>query len=585
MNKKHLSLFILFVMCAAALACACAAAEGVAPAPGEESVHAVEVIEAPRELGINSEGDQVKTLQKKLYQLGFFTQAIDGVYGDNTRAAVKELEEYRRSIEQRDIDAYTPEPTPANTPEPTFEGVTAVETPEPSPTPKPTPAPTPETVVDGVCDLALQDILYGDVDEWYLRDVSQGTQGIAAKRIQRRLATLNYLNDGADGIFGVNSVTALKAFQERNGLPVTGIADRQTQNLMFGENPVTAKKPVYNQLVKGMSGDIVKAVQTQLITLGFMNGSASGYYDQATVNGVMALEKYLYLLDNSLYTSGDMGVYDTLVAAPDGALNDAASLAENGDIGGDPELNPYEVTPETESLADQHGFVATGVMSDALIRRLLEDGIQIYTDTVREGDRGDNVQRVQRRLASLDYLTASGADGIFGKGTRSAVVSFQKRNHIEATGLCDQATQYILFTADAVRSIKPYMIKVSIADQRVYVYVPDENDNYTVLVQKFVCSTGTKAHPTPKGTFKNTGRGAEWHYFTKFDCWARYAWYVDGDIMIHSVLYSKQDVNTLRSGSVSALGSRASHGCIRLAVEDARWIWEHCSSGTTVVVY
>jgi hypothetical protein len=33
------------------------------------------------------------------------------------------------------------------------------------------------------------------------------------------------------------------------------------------------------------------------------------------------------------------------------------------------------------------------------------------------------------------------------------------------------------------------------------------------------------------------------------------------------------------------LGTAASHGCIRLTVEDAKWIYNNCSSGTTVIIY
>ena len=101
----------------------------------------------------------------------------------------------------------------------------------------------------------------------------------------------------------------------------------------------------------------------------------------------------------------------------------------------------------------------------------------------------------------------------------------------------------------------------------------------------FVCSTGLNATPTPKGTFTNTGRGARWHYFKKFKCWAQYAWYIDGDIMFHSVIYNKDDTSTLVKSTVNALGRKASHGCVRLSVEDAKWIWDNCTSGTTVIIY
>ena len=48
------------------------------------------------------------------------------------------------------------------------------------------------------------------------------------------------------------------------------------------------------------------------------------------------------------------------------------------------------------------------------------------------------------------------------------------------------------------------------------------------------------------------------------------------------MLYDEADPDTLRVNSVYALGSKASHGCVRLQVEDARWIFENCRKGTIV---
>ncbi|MBR3504090.1 MAG: murein L,D-transpeptidase [Clostridia bacterium] len=578
-----------------------------------ETVRAVEIVEEAVELRMDSRGGQVEALQKRLYTLGFYLNSFDGIYGGNTSQAVKECESYIRLVEQKQIDemiaAITPEPTIAPTPEPTQttpatarpgtapapvnarpSGAPAATpgpkaTPEPTPTPAPTavptPEPTPQTKVDGTADLALQERLYEDADTLYLCDVAKGDNGPAALRVQRRLVALNYLNDAADGVFGVNSETALVAFQAASGLAETGMADRETQKRLFSDDATAAKKPVYNYLTLWSSGDVVKRVQKQLIILGFMNGSASGVYDNATQKGVMALEKYLYVIDHP-----DLAPKTT--TAPDAAVEeiiDGAAASEVLAAASDPENNPYEVQPEEVSGADAFGFEATGEMDDALQRRFLEDGIPVYSDALRKGDSGDDVMRVQRRLYSLGYLTASGVDGVFGGGTERAVTHFQLRNKMEETGIADQTTQYTLFSEDAVKSVKPYQIKVSLSEQRVYIYAVDLMDNYTILTKTFVCSSGLESSPTPKGTFTNTGRGARWHYFEKFDCWAQYAWYIEDDIMFHSVLYSQQDESTLRRSSVNALGRKASHGCVRLAVADAKWIWDNCSSGTTVVVY
>ena len=38
----------------------------------------------------------------------------------------------------------------------------------------------------------------------------------------------------------------------------------------------------------------------------------------------------------------------------------------------------------------------------------------------------------------------------------------------------------------------------------------------------------------------------------------------------------------MKTSSYRALGSRASHGCIRLTVADAKWIYDNCGEGTVV---
>lgn len=568
------------------------AGETVAAAPAAQIDVPIATPE-PTDLTLSARGSAVQALQERLGQLGFFYTAIDGIYGANTQAAVREFEEYIRLIEQRDIDARiaamaTPDPTLTPTIEPTDEGVQAVATPDPTPTSAPTatptPAPTPETAADGLAEIAVQELAFGDPDALYLCDVAQGDSGLAAKRVQRRLVALNYLDDAADGVFGVNSETALIAFQAAHDLEQTGVADRQTQARLFSSDVKTALRPVYNRLSLWSSGEGVKNVQRQLVILGFMNGSINGTYGESTRAGVMAFEKYLYRIDNKPAEPEASDAPDEGVQAVEPIVDNAskeATLAAD-----DPETNPYEVMPTLSAEEEQYSdFEPTGVMTADLQIRLLEDGIPIYQETVSHGSRGDEVRRVQRRLYSLNYLTASGVDGVFGGGTEKAVSQFQGRNGLERTGIADQKTQSALFSEDAVKSIKPYQIKISVDAQRLYVYSPDDYDNYSILVKTFACSTGTRDHPTPLGTFTNTGPGARWHYFKKFDCWAQYAWYVDGDIMIHSVLYDEADESTLRRGSVSALGKRASHGCIRLSVEDARWIYNNCSSGTTVVVY
>ena len=128
-----------------------------------------------------------------------------------------------------------------------------------------------------------------------------------------------------------------------------------------------------------------------------------------------------------------------------------------------------------------------------------------------------------------------------------------------------------------------YKLVVSINDQRVYVYGLNSFGEYE-LDDTFICSTGL-GDSTPTGIYTTSTEPLNrWQYFQKFKCWAQYSFRITGNIWFHSVLYSARDTSTLRYGSVSALGHKASHGCVRLRVEDAKWIFDNCDEGTIVVV-
>ena len=230
-------------------------------------------------------------------------------------------------------------------------------------------------------------------------------------------------------------------------------------------------------------------------------------------------------------------------------------------------------------------YAPDGVISDEWKADVLESDFEVYQETLQSGSSGAEVTRLQTRLACLWYYT-SGIDGQFGPGTASAIEYFQKRNSMEQTGIADEATQRLLFSEDAIKSDRPptpYKLVVDVSDQKVYAY-EWVNGEYSRLVRTMVCSTGLKETPTPLGTWNAGGPCGRWYFFKKFDCWAQYAYRINGPYLFHSVIYGEKDTSTLRKSSVNNLGRRASHGCVRLKVDDAKWIYNNCPAGTTVTV-
>lgn len=58
--------------------------------------------------------------------------------------------------------------------------------------------------------------------------LKQGAKGAEVKEVQRRLKQWGYYSGAVDGIYGAQTVEAVKKFQRKNGLTVDGIAGKAT---------------------------------------------------------------------------------------------------------------------------------------------------------------------------------------------------------------------------------------------------------------------------------------------------------------------------------------------------------------------
>ena len=71
---------------------------------------------------------------------------------------------------------------------------------------------------------------------------------------------------------------------------------------------------------------------------------------------------------------------------------------------------------------------------------------------LRQGSKGSDVKEVQRRLKLWGYYKGS-VDGVFGAGTRSAVISFQKKNGLKADGVVGKSTYKALGMNSAYQTL------------------------------------------------------------------------------------------------------------------------------------
>lgn len=395
--------------------------------------------------------------------------------------------------------------------------------------------------------------------------LTPGSTGEEVTRLQQQLADLGYYDGEISGSYGDLTKAAVKAFQADFSLLQTGEADADTQDALF-----SAK---YRPLRLGSVGEDVRQLQIRLTALGYYEGKASGAYLPATQEAVARFQQHA---GESVTGEADVDTLHLIYDADAPAFADSTALPET--------------TPGPDGFDDE--IVIDGA---AAIIPVTPGPTVAFGKQLKYESKGEAVKQVQRRLTELGYYEGNISGNFLGH-TRNAVKAFQKQNALEADGVIGEITWNTLFNDPAVRAADdapkptpeptpiPYAITVDVKNQVTTVYGLDENGEYTQIVRQMLCSTGTKYFPSDIGQFTLSGRTARWCYFPEWGSHAQYWTKINSSIAFHSVIYNTVDTMDLAVSSYKNLGSRASHGCIRLTVNDAKWIYKNCGQGVVVTI-
>ena len=217
---------------------------------------------------------------------------------------------------------------------------------------------------------------------WSSAEILQyGMSGEAVSALQNDLVDAGYLARTVDGEYGSTTVKAVSEFQKDKGLRITGKVNEETKCELrdaVGKGYRIGGGIIY---AKGNRGTVIVSLQKKLNKLGYLSGSIDGVYGTDTVQAVKKLQKK----------------YNIPLS---GAVDEAT----------------WEVLSNTEEKKK----VGTA---------------PIYA----KGDRGKNVEWLQKKLKMIEYLDG-GIDAIYGEDTARAVKSFQVDEGLSDTGAVDKET-------------------------------------------------------------------------------------------------------------------------------------------------
>ena len=373
------------------------ASTGPAPTTPAPTTPIVTPTPTPPSLQIGFKGsDEVRALQKRLKELGYYNGSVDGDFGEKTEKAVKEFQ----SANGLKADGKVGEKTKAIL---YSKKAKSYKEAHATPTPKPTAKVTPKPTAKATSTPNLS-------KDYYLR---LGDSGKKVETLQRRLIELGWLDGNVTGNYDAATEAAVIAFQRRsNGLWDDGVAGPATLRALYSSGAARTSKAVASSgetLEFGSEGEKVRKLQQKLKDLGYLSGTVDGKFGVATEAAVIAFQR-----NNNLTADGKAGTA-TLSKLYSGSANRAGGSAAKIDS-----------SDKNKSGRDTSNIASTGYV------------------TLELGSTGEQVRKLQRRLKDLGYYNGS-VDGSFGEGTEAAVMAFQLQNRLTVDGKAGPATQRVLY--------------------------------------------------------------------------------------------------------------------------------------------
>lgn len=534
---------------------------------------------------LNSSGTAVKNMQTKLKKLGYYTGELTGNAGTKTVAAIKAFQSKN--------------------------GLTA-------------------DGVAGPATLAKIDAAYDKLGASTSTSTSTASgsglrlnsQGADVRDLQNDLTTLGYYWATISGNFGTKTETAVKRFQEENGLKADGVAGDKTLAAIAAavkaKNGSSSSSSAGTNTTSGVlklnsQGTAVSTLQTNLKDLGYYTASITGNFGSKTEAAVKKFQsakgltadgvagaKTLAAIAAAAGSSSSSGSTSSASGLKYGATGDAVKDLQNdltaigyyyGDITGHyGSLTEQAVKKFQKSRNLTQDGVAGKKTLDAIASAVKGTGNSSAIggsnssgSSLRKGDSGTKVTDLQTRLKKLNIYYGE-ITGSFGDLTEKAVKKFQDNNDLTVDGIAGTDTLNKLYSLTGGSSSSSSTVAGSgstVSTDKSYGRITKNN---VYLRSKANTTSDAKANLT-QGTpvritqVYTTTDGVKWYYITAKVGSYTYKGYVRSDMM---ETITPTEYDKLYGSSDNNISDQEVLGMIKITADGVRLRYSPSTSADVV---
>ena len=432
------------------------------------------------------------------------------------------------------------------------------------------------------------------------------SKGTDVRNLQQDLTTLGYYWAEITGNFGAKTETAVKRFQEENGLTADGVAGTKTLNAIAaavarkGGTPASGGS-AGTTLKLNSQGTKVSQLQTDLKQLGYYYAEITGNFGAKTEAAVKAFQKAKGLTADGVAGTKTLNAIAAAVDKAGGSSSGSSSTnMKLGSTGAAVSalqqklttLGYYygDVTGHYGNLTQQavkkfqkaKGLTQDGVAStatlNAITSALKNAGVDVGPGTVattlREGDKGTAVTELQTMLKKLNYYYGS-VTGSFGSLTKQAVRKFQDDNKLTVDGVAGPATINKLRTLTGGSADSGSSSGSTVTTDKSYGRTTKDN---VYLRSSYSTTSSAKASLQKGQKFRiskvYTVSGVKWYYVTVTVGGYTYKGYIRGDMM--------ENITAADFGDDSNSGEQETIGMIKVTGNNVSLRYQPSTSANRV---